>query len=299
MRAVMRHRVIRVGHRENAGTKGDLLACQSGGVARAVHPFVMMANRRQDALQGSERTEYLVADLGMLRHGAKIVNAQSRLLGQNGLGYRQHANIVQLACKFQGCTLCIRQAEPAGYLLAKLADAPAVVARVTVAGLNKPNYPPQDVYVMPFRLDRGTVNHLLLPAQMPDRSVNLEHQPSGNQNDQPAQQQARHVPARQAHRHGHHRYAQDRNRYRPDDVAGIRYNSDTTQRHQETPMTTTPDPQGSTYPNIRYASARCPARTNFPTSRHNVSAHPHLSGFLRAEDGTDTFGGGFAVQYQA
>src|SRR5258708_2830398 len=50
--AVARHRVPRVGDRDEARVKGNVLAGKAIGVAAAIEPLVVMADRRQDRARG-------------------------------------------------------------------------------------------------------------------------------------------------------------------------------------------------------------------------------------------------------
>src|SRR5258706_6053181 len=133
IRAIRRHRVVRVGDRDDASDERDVLALEAAWIAAAVEPLVMAPAAVDEAVQAWHRLEDALALLRVLAKHRDFFGRELAGLVEHVVADTDLADVVHDARLHDTPDLRIGQRQPSPEDLRVHRDAFAVAARVHVA----------------------------------------------------------------------------------------------------------------------------------------------------------------------
>ncbi len=137
IRPVGRQRVETIHCGEDAGADGNLFALEASRIPCTVPPLVMRTHDWSDGIRELHPLQYFRAHDGMDLHLFEFFRSQRAGLGDNVLGNRQFADVVQQRRRAERLHLVGRKTQPFGYFNGVDAHTLQMIVRGMVFGLNR------------------------------------------------------------------------------------------------------------------------------------------------------------------
>src|SRR6266545_2734456 len=135
--AVVRHRVVRVGDREDARGDRDLLAAEAARVAAAVEPLLVREHHLGGALEEVDRAEDVIADLRVALHLAPLGVVELPGLQEDRVGHADLADVVEEGAAPEIRQLALLEADAARDGDRVADDALGVIAGLVLARIER------------------------------------------------------------------------------------------------------------------------------------------------------------------
>src|SRR3954470_23464035 len=134
---VGRHRVVRVADEDDPRLERDLLARDAVGIAAPVPPLVTVADDLAHLLQLLDRSDDLLAELGVRLHDGALVRGQTTGLREDRALDADLADVVQERAELEPLQLRLVEPELAADAQRQIGDPTRVRRRVLVVGLER------------------------------------------------------------------------------------------------------------------------------------------------------------------